>query len=43
MSIAEVQAGLLRVPLTQPVRNGTATITEREYVCVRIMTDSGVW
>jgi len=43
MSIAEVQAGLLRVPLTQPVRNGTATITERDYVFVRVMTDSGVW
>lgn len=43
MSITEVTAGLLRVPLSQPVRNGTATITEREYVMVRIATDSGAW
>jgi L-alanine-DL-glutamate epimerase-like enolase superfamily enzyme len=40
--ITDVSAGLLRVPLTQPVRNGTATITEREYVMVRITTDSGM-
>jgi L-alanine-DL-glutamate epimerase-like enolase superfamily enzyme len=43
VSITEVTAGLLRVPLTQPVRNGTAIITEREYVLVRITTDSGAW
>lgn len=30
------------MPLTSPVRNGTATISEREYVLVRILTDVGV-
>jgi len=39
--ITSVETFLVRVPLPQPVRNGTALITEREYLLVRVTTASG--
>lgn len=41
MRVVEIKAGLVRVPLPAPVRNGTATITDRDYVIVRAVADDG--
>ena len=39
--VRSVEAWTVTVPLDAPVRNGTATITEREYVVVRVTADDG--
>lgn len=41
MRVSEVTTGVVRVPLPMPVRNGTVTIVDRDYVFVRVKSTSG--
>ena len=41
MKVSEVKAALVSVPLDAPVRNGTDTITLRDYVIVRVLASDG--
>ncbi len=41
MKVNEVKAALVSVPLDAPVRNGTDTITLRDYVIVRALASDG--
>lgn len=41
MKVSEVKAALVTVPLDAPVRNGTATISDRDYVIVRALASDG--
>ena len=40
-AVREIRALRLRVPLPRPVRNGTATIADRDYVLVQVTADDG--